>query len=96
MQMFFNGKKREVIRAYNGKRNRCMCGCAGNYAEAHEEPFKVAARIRKIENFIGPLRPDAANYGDAASYCSEPFGDDQQCYAYVQQGNRNTTVYFKP
>lgn len=91
MQMFFNGKVRQVTQAYNGQRHKCMCGCAGNYVNVDGRAMR--ARIRKIENFIGPMRPEAANFGDRASYSDEPFGDVQ--YAYVDEGNRTTTVYFK-
>jgi hypothetical protein len=93
MQIFFNGKKREVTQAYNGKRRTCQCGCAGDCATENENPGKALARIRKIENFIGPMRPDAANEGDAASYSTDPFNGVN--YVYVDVGNRTTCVYFK-
>lgn len=95
MQIFFNGAKRTVTQAYNGKRHKCMCGCAGNYAkpDSVDDAYKMAARIRKIERFIGPMRPEAANFGDAASYSNEPFNNIQ--YVYIDEGDRTTCVYFK-
>lgn len=88
--MFFNMKHRTVTQAYNGK-DGCACGCNGNYVDT---PGKaMARRINKIQSFVGPMRPDAANFGDAASYSTDPFGD--VCYVYVRDGDRVTCVYYK-
>jgi hypothetical protein len=80
----------EVTKTYNGKIG-CMCGCQGKYSE----PGTLASRLRlnRILNFIGPMRPDADNFGDKASYSTETFMGDH--YVYVEENGRNTTVYFK-
>lgn len=85
--MFFNGQERKVTQAYNGKRG-CMCGCKGNYAEAGTKA--AAARVRKVVNFVGPMRP---NSNDQAGYSTEAFMG--VCHAYVMEGDRNTVVYFE-
>lgn len=87
----WNMKGFEPQEAYNGKRG-CMCGCNGNYAkDPNSRAFK--ARVRKVESFVGPMRPDAANYGDKASYSTDAFMGVR--YVYVEENGRNTTVYFK-
>lgn len=57
----------------------------------------MTRRINKVKSFVGPVRPDAANYGDAVSYSSQPFGDEK--YVYVREGDRHegrvTCVYFR-
>jgi hypothetical protein len=44
-------------------------------------------------NFVGPVRPDAANNGDAVSYSTSDFGG--VFYAYVRDGDRVSVVYFQ-
>lgn len=90
MRMFFMGAEREVTKAYNGKQG-CMCGCKGTYAEPDTAAAK--ARVRKVMNFVGPMRPDRAGCPDQAGYAGEPFMDER--YVYVQEGDRVTCVYFK-
>ena len=80
----------EVVKAYNGKVG-CMCGCKGTYVETPGPA--MTRRVNKVLNFVGPMRPNAANFGDKASYSTDPFMDLR--YVYVQDGDRNTTVYFK-
>jgi hypothetical protein len=88
--MFYNGKTYSVVNTYNGK-DGCQCGCRGNYCADPTTPaFK--RRVKKVTSFVGPVRPDAANNGDAVSYSSEAFGGD--FYAYVREGERVTVVYF--
>lgn len=90
MKMFFNMKEREVVQAYNGKQG-CQCGCLGNYVKC--DGPAMTRRVNKIKNFVGPMRPDAANFGDDASYSTEPFMGRN--YVYVNEGDRTTCVYFK-
>jgi len=87
----FNLKGFTVARAYNGKRG-CMCGCNGTYVDAPGPA--MTRRVNKVLNFVGPVRPDAANYGDKASYSSTPFFGELR-YVYVEENGRNTTIYFK-
>lgn len=78
-------------RAYNGK-SGCMCGCNGNYNEVPDSKA-FQKRVRIVMNFIGPIRPEAANMRDVRSYSEEPFGGER--YIYVDDGNRNTSIYFE-
>ncbi len=86
----FDMKGWKPASAYNGKCG-CMCGCKGDY---NEDPTSAAfkRRVSKVMNFVGPVRPDAANNGDKSSYSTDAFGGRR--YMYVQEGNRNTAVYF--
>ena len=88
--MMFNLNSRYVTKAYNGKEG-CACGCRGNYSKPSTPATK--RRVKKVEAFVGPMRPDAANFGDAASYSSEPFCGEY--YVYVREGERVTCVNFK-
>lgn len=85
----FNLKGFAPTKAYNGKVG-CMCGCRGTYVESGPA---MTRRVNKVQNFVGPVRPDAANLGDKVSYSTEAFGG--VFYAYVEEDGRNTTVYFK-
>ena len=85
----FNMKGFTPVKAYNGKEG-CSCGCRGNYVEV--PGATMTRRVNKVLNFVGPMRPDAANFGDAASYSSEPFAGVN--YVYVREGTRVTCVYF--
>ena len=85
----FAFKAEAVTQAYNGKEG-CACGCRGNYVT---EGAALKRRVSKVLNFVGPVRPDAANNRDAVSYSTDPFGGE--CYAYVREGERVTCVYFK-
>lgn len=85
----FSFDKNKVLRSYNGKVG-CMCGCLGRYDDANT--VATARRVKKLESFVGPVRPDAANSGDAVSYSTEAFMGRR--YVYLQENGRNTTVYF--
>ena len=89
--MFYNGKDYSVVRTYNGKEG-CQCGCRGSY---DDNPDSAASRrrVKKVVNFVGPVRPDAANNGDAVSYSTQDFGG--VFYAYVREGERVSVVYFQ-
>lgn len=90
MKMQFQGQEVSVTKAYNGQEG-CMCGCKGNYVD--RDGRAMTMRVKKVQSFVGPVRPDAANFGDAVSYSTKPFGDER--YAYVREGDRVTCVYFR-
>ena len=83
--MFREIKVSEVKTTYNGK-SGCMCGCNGKYNETGKA---VAVRVKKVNSFIGPMRPDS---NDRNSYSSKPFCGDR--YVAVEEGGRVTAVYF--
>lgn len=90
-KMMFHGKEVTVVNTYNGKEG-CACGCRGTYKDTGPA---VTRRIRTVEAFVGPMRPDAANGRDAASYSTEPFCDERYVYVRDPSNDRVTTVYFK-
>lgn len=85
--MLFGLRHVKAVKAYNGKRG-CMCGCLGNYTE-DQNSIAFKRRVNKVENFIGPIRPDS---NDAVSYSTAPFGGLR--YFNVTEGDRTTCVYF--
>lgn len=87
--MQFNCTTVKVVDTYNGKEG-CACGCRGTYRKTGPA---VKRRVNVVESFVGPMRPDAANFGDAVSYSTDAFMGRR--YVYVREGERVTTVYFK-
>lgn len=85
----FDLKGFKVTQAYNGRQG-CQCGCLGNYVTMAGPA--MTRRLKKVASFVGPVRPDAANLGDAVSYSTDPFLGDR--YLYVNHDGRTTCVYF--
>lgn len=75
-----------VEKAYNGKCG-CMCGCNGDYAYAEgveRESWQGDVNMRKVK----------ARFNKVMNDPDMKFADDGQ-YAYIDDGQRTTTIYFK-
>ena len=90
----------DVVRSYNGK-SGCMCGCLGTYKlpsiediEAENErvgyehydasnvsPRSISIAVKKINTALKE-QPECVNFGK------------NNDFAWVDDGNRNTVVYF--
>ena len=45
MEFSYNGKTYNVKKVYNGKADRCTCGCCGKYSE---DPMTILRTVKKI------------------------------------------------
>lgn len=103
--MTFQINKEDVFKAYNGA-SGCMCGCRGRYSlgskddvaaanencgydgydESDVRPRSITLAVNKINKALAAGNKDADVDYDAAG---------NPMFAYLDDGDRNTVVYFR-
>ena len=56
-----------VVKAYNGMRNRCACGCSGKYFKVEEQPDAVRKIVGKILAADNPIDEGGFVYAEVGN-----------------------------
>jgi len=81
-----------ITRVYNGKANRCMCGCSGKYT-THSKFRELVGKERGYAVGDDEINDRSVKI-IAAKVLSNPNRVEEGNYVFVEQNGRIQVVYF--